>query len=100
MYNTNGVRDCRYNYCKFISKDRFPKLKDFALKCFRCLEIHRYVCESTFSTMKQVKFKNRNRMANETLDACLRLAAANSGIDKERQCQRSLDHRHPTDRDF
>jgi len=50
--------------------------------------------------MKQVKFKNRNRMANETLDACLRLAAANSGIDKERQCQRSLDHRHPTDRDF
>jgi len=26
-----------------------------------------YVCESTFSTMKQVKSKNRSLMADETL---------------------------------
>jgi len=32
------------------------------------------VCESTFSTMKQVKSKNRNRMAEETLDDSLRRA--------------------------
>ena len=33
-----------------------------------------YVCESTFSTMKEVKSKNRNRMTDETLDDSLRLA--------------------------
>jgi len=31
------------------------------------------VCESTFSKMKQVKFKNSNRMTEETLDAYLGL---------------------------
>jgi len=43
-----------------------------------------YVGESTFSTMKQVKSKNKNRMADETLDDSLRLATTNTGIDKER----------------
>jgi len=33
-----------------------------------------YVCESTFSMMKQDKSKNINRMADETLDYSLRLA--------------------------
>jgi len=33
-----------------------------------------YVCESTFFTMKQVKSKNTNRMASETLYNSLRLA--------------------------
>jgi len=32
--------------------------------------------------MKQVKFKNRNRMAEETLDDSLQLATTNSNIDK------------------
>jgi len=41
-----------------------------------------YVCEGTFSTMKQVKSKNRHRMADETLDDSLRLATTNIGIDK------------------
>jgi len=41
-----------------------------------------YVCESTFSTMKQVKSKNKNRMAGETLDDSLRLATNNTGIEK------------------
>jgi len=41
-----------------------------------------YVCESTFSTMKQVKSKNKNRMASETLDDSLRLATNNTGIEK------------------
>jgi len=36
----------------------------------------------TLSTMKQVKSKNRNRVADETLDDCLRLAVTNTGNDK------------------
>jgi len=55
-----------------VSKDRFLKQKDFALKMqsmFGCT----YVCEITFSTMKQVKCKNTNRMADETQDNSLSL---------------------------
>ena len=33
-----------------------------------------YICESVFSIMKQIKNNTRNRMADETLDACLRLS--------------------------
>jgi len=40
-----------------------------------------YVCESTFSMMKQVKSKNRNRMADKTLDDSFPLATTNAGID-------------------
>jgi len=36
-----------------------------------------YVCESTFFTMKKVKSKNRNRMADGTLDD-----TTNTGFDK------------------
>jgi len=54
-----------------------PKLKDFAIKI--CLEI--YTCENPFSTIKQVKCKNRNLMARGTLDHSLRLATTNTGID-------------------
>jgi len=36
-----------------------------------------YVCESTFSTMKQVKSENRTRMADEKTDHSLRLATSN-----------------------
>jgi len=47
-----------------FSEDRFPKLKDFALK-MHLMFGNTYVCESTFSTMKQVKFKNKNQMADD-----------------------------------
>ena len=36
----------------------------------------------TFSTMKQVNSKNRNRQTDETLDDSLRLAITNTVIDK------------------
>jgi len=47
--------------------------------------VNTYVCESIFSTMKQVKFENRNRMADETLDDSLRLAATSTGIANVRE---------------
>jgi len=34
------------SFLKLVSKDRFPKLKYFALKCTQCLETH--VCETTY----------------------------------------------------
>jgi len=41
-----------------------------------------HTCDNTFSTIKQVKCKNRNGMAGGTLVDSLRLAATNIGIDK------------------
>ena len=73
----NETQEC---FWKLVSKDRFPKLKDFALKMHSMFG-STYVCESTFSTMKQIKSKNRNRMVNETLENSLRLATTNVGID-------------------
>jgi len=45
-----------------------------------CMEIH--MCENKFSTIKQVKCKNRNRMAGGTQDDSLPLDTTNTGIDK------------------
>jgi len=56
------------------------------------------VCESTLSTTNQVKTKNRNQMAHETLDDSLPFAPLTLVLRKERQRQRNLDHRPPTHR--
>jgi len=86
------------NFWKLVSKDIFPKLKDFSLKMHSMFP-NTYTCESTFSTMKQVKSKNRNRMADKTLGDSSQLAPLTLVLMKERLCQRRLDHWHPTDRD-
>ena len=67
---------------KLVSKDKFPILKDFALK-MRSMFGSTYVCEGTFSTMKLVKSRNKNSMANQTLDNCLRLSTTSIDIDVE-----------------
>jgi len=36
------------SFWKSGSKDRFRKLKYFALKCTRCLETRTYMCESMY----------------------------------------------------
>ena len=69
-------------FLKLVSKDKFPILKDFALKMHSMFG-STYVCGSTFSTMKLVKSRNKNRMANQTLDNCLRLSTTNIDIDIE-----------------
>jgi len=52
---------------KLVSKDSFPKLNTFAPNVHSMFG-STHVCESTFSTTKQVKSKNRNQMADKTLD--------------------------------
>jgi len=52
----------------------------FQIERFRteiALDVYTYVCLSKFSTMKQIKSKNRNRVADETLDD-----TTSTGIDK------------------
>ena len=69
-------------FWKLVSKDKFPKLKDFALKMHSMFG-STYVCESTFSTMKLIKSRNKNRMVNQTLDNCLRLSTTSIDDDIE-----------------
>jgi len=87
------------SFWKLVSQYRFRKLKDFALNIHSMFG-NSYVYKNTFSTMKQVKSKNRNRTAAETLDDSLRLATTNIGIDIATIVSETLDHRHPTDRDL
>jgi len=56
-YNTNGIETVN-SFWKLVSKDRFPKLKDFALKLRRALgnTTYRTTCDSThIFYVKQVK---------------------------------------------
>jgi len=50
--------------------------------------------------MKQVKSKNRNWIADETLHDSLRHPTPTLVFIKDRYCQRSLDHWPPADRDL
>ncbi|XP_076817402.1 general transcription factor II-I repeat domain-containing protein 2-like [Clavelina lepadiformis] len=64
----------RYDaFWRLLSNEQFPRLNDFALKICSMFG-STYICESTFSIMKRLKSDTRNRMADETLDACLRLS--------------------------
>jgi len=46
MHNINGVRiQTVESFWTLVSKDRFPKLKDFVLKCARRFEAHMCVGE-------------------------------------------------------
>jgi len=72
MHNTNGVADCR-ELLEINQERQLSQLKCFALKMYSTFG-NTNVCESTFSTMKQVTSINRNRMADETLDDSLKLA--------------------------
>lgn len=54
----NANRD---RFWKLVCKDRFPKLRDFALNLHSTFGITN-ICQSTFSTMKEGKSKTRNLM--------------------------------------
>jgi len=56
MYNSNGVRDCRELLeMTVVSKDRFPKLKNFSRKYIQRLE--------TYTPCNLVKPNNQTKFA-------------------------------------
>jgi len=76
------VLETAENFCNLVSKDRFPKLKDFAPN-MHSMEINTCV-RVYFLTMKQVKSKNINPMADETLDVSFRFVQLTLDLTKER----------------
>lgn len=64
------------NFWSFISEDKYPCLKEIALQ-LTALFGSTYLCESAFSEMKIIKSKYRNRLTDEHLTSCLRMALTN-----------------------
>jgi hypothetical protein len=76
-----------------VSKDKYSVLCRVALKV-KALFSSTYLCESSFSNMKFIKNKYRNRLTDEHLDNCIRMAVSNytANIKKiidESECQPS-----------
>ena len=70
------------NFWKFVSQERFPILKNAALKLFSMFG-STYICECAFSAMNNIKTKNRNQLGNSTLGLqdCLRMATTHISVD-------------------
>uniref|UniRef100_A0A3Q2QH27 HAT C-terminal dimerisation domain-containing protein n=1 Tax=Fundulus heteroclitus TaxID=8078 RepID=A0A3Q2QH27_FUNHE len=54
------------SFWRLLPEARFPHLRDFALSMASMFG-STYVCESSFSTMKHIKSKERNRLTDEIL---------------------------------
>jgi len=93
---------CCKSFWKLASKDRFAKLKDFALTCARHLETHTCVRVRTFRTLKQVTATVKTEIEWQTKHWTIGsdlLPLPLVLLKEKRYCQRSLNYRHPTDRD-
>ncbi|XP_045465147.1 general transcription factor II-I repeat domain-containing protein 2A-like isoform X1 [Harmonia axyridis] len=60
----------------FIAEDKYPNLRQIALQLTTMFG-STYLCESAFSEMKIIKSKYRNRLTDEHMSSCLRLALGN-----------------------
>jgi len=83
MHDTNGVgQDC-WELLEISQQGQISETKIFCT--INALDVWKtYVCKITVSKMKQVKSKNRNRMAGETLNNSCQLANTGKPIDKGR----------------
>ncbi|XP_072395238.1 EPM2A-interacting protein 1-like [Diabrotica undecimpunctata] len=70
-------------FWKLVSKDRFYKLRNFALKLYSMFG-STYICESTFSALKHINSKTNNRMENDSLEASIRLTTTSIDIDVQK----------------
>jgi len=72
------------SFWNLFRKDRFPKLNDFALK-MRSTFKNTCMCGRTYTFYEEASkmySKNRNWMADETLDDSLRFDATNTALAK------------------
>lgn len=60
----------------FLCEEKYPCLKQITLQ-LTAIFGSTYLCESAFSEMKMIKSKYRNRLNDEHLNSCLRLALSN-----------------------
>lgn len=68
------------SFWRLLPEARFPLLRDFALSMASMFG-STYICESSFSTMKHIKSKERNRLTDETLFHLMRIGCTKIDID-------------------
>lgn len=62
------------NIWPFVPKEKYPILVQVGLRV-KAMFSSTYLCEVSFSSMKFIKNKYRNRLTDEHLDNCIRMAA-------------------------
>lgn len=67
-------------YSLKLDINSFPVLKDHGARIFSLFGTT-YRCEQFFSKMKYVKNSYRNRIGNERLESCLRIASTEMKVD-------------------
>uniref|UniRef100_A0A3B1JTT5 SPIN-DOC-like zinc-finger domain-containing protein n=1 Tax=Astyanax mexicanus TaxID=7994 RepID=A0A3B1JTT5_ASTMX len=68
------------SFWRLLPEARFPRLRDFALSMASMFG-STYIYESSFSTMKHIKSKERNRLTDDTLFHLMRIGTTKINID-------------------
>ncbi|XP_025412100.1 general transcription factor II-I repeat domain-containing protein 2-like [Sipha flava] len=68
-----SAKEIDVSFWKTLPVEKYPILRDFALKMFSMFGTT-YICECTFSNLKHIKSKERNRLTDETLGHLLRVS--------------------------
>lgn len=78
--NFTGNIERGVDFWKLLPVEKYPLLRDFGLKICSMFG-STYVCESTFSNMKHIKSKERNRLTDENLSHLLRVSSSEIDVD-------------------
>ena len=68
------------SFWRLLPESRFPLLRDFALSMISMFG-STYICESSFSTMKHIKSKERNRLTDDALFHLMQTGCTKIDID-------------------
>lgn len=68
------------SFWSLLPQSRFPHLREFALSVTSMFG-STYICESSFSKMKHIKSKERNRLSDDTLLHVIRIGCTKVNID-------------------
>ena len=75
-----STKEIDINFWKKLPVVKYPLLREFALKTLSMFGTT-YICECTFSNMKHIKSKQRNRLNDETLSHLLRVSSSEIDVD-------------------
>ncbi|KAL4125892.1 hypothetical protein QTP88_010129 [Uroleucon formosanum] len=75
-----SAKEIDVSFSKTLPVEKYPILRDFALKMLSMFGTT-YICECTFSNLKHIKSKERNRLTDETLGHLLRVSTTEIEVD-------------------
>ncbi|KAE9522594.1 hypothetical protein AGLY_017016 [Aphis glycines] len=75
-----SAKEIDVSFWKTLPVEKYPILRNFALKMLSMFGTT-YICECTFSNLKHIKSKERNRLTDETLGHLLRVSTTEIEVD-------------------